>query len=472
MTKRCFIYIRVSTREQAEEGYSIGEQQERLIKYAEAMGWTIAKVYIDPGHSGATLDRPALQDLISNIKRVNVILVDKLDRLSRSQFDTLYLIKKVFEANDVALVSRNESFDTSTPFGRAALGIMSVFAELEREKIKERMADGRAGRAKEGKWHGTPPIGYDYDPDTGYLKVNEYEAMQVKEAFELTAQRVPVFEIVHSFQAKGYRTKYGRWWRETLRNLLTRRVYIGEIFYNGEYYESKHTPIIDLELFDAVQVIMAERSKENDKYRPGKRYASPLGGMIWCKQCGAKYHYRRNGRRDDNTPRGYYICYSRSKSDRKMVRDPGCRNENYRDTRLEGIVYDEIRKLKTDPEYIDSLRRSVDTSDKEATIQARVKGLSEKISKLMDLYTLGTIPIEDISKKIEPLAEEKKALESELKTLKAVEPTVPIEQVHDLVDAFEKILETGDCYAIHDAVSEIVDYIEIDGEKVYIHWNF
>ena len=472
MSKRCFIYIRVSTREQAEEGYSIGEQQERLTKYAEAMGWTIVRVYIDPGHSGATLDRPALQELISNIRDADLVLVDKLDRMSRSLYDTLYLIKKVFGTNGVDFVSRNEAFDTSTSFGRAMVGILAVFAELERERIKERMADGRAGRAKEGKWHGTVPIGFNYSTETGGLVVNDYEMMQVREAYELARQRVPLLEVVHTLTGKGYQTQYGRWRVGTLRRTLTSRVYLGEVYYQGEWYEGLHPATIDLELFDAVQVIMAERSKENDKYRPGKRYASAFGGMIWCKHCGAKYHWRKNGTRKDGTALGYYICYSRSKCDAKRVHDPNCANTTYRDFKLEAFVYDEIRKLKSDPTYIDHLRHSVDTSAQQATIKARTEKLSSQISKLMDLYSLGTIPLDVISAKVEPLAAEKRALEAELKTLQSVPETTPTKRIIELVDAFEKVLASGDCYAIHDAVAELIDYIEIDGDKIYIHWNF
>ena len=161
------IYIRVSTREQAEEGYSIGEQEERLKKYCDAMNWNIGGIFIDPGFSGANINRPALQKMIKEIERGNgdIVLVDKLDRLSRSQYDTLFLINKVFSAHNCSFVSRAEAFDTSTPFGRAMVGILSVFAELERERIKERMSDGREGRAKEGKYRGGGhiPIGYDYD---------------------------------------------------------------------------------------------------------------------------------------------------------------------------------------------------------------------------------------------------------------------------------------------------------------------
>lgn len=466
MTKRCYIYIRVSTREQAEEGYSIGEQQERLIKYAEAMGWTIVKVYIDPGQSGATMDRPALQEMIANIKEVDIVLVDKLDRLSRSLYDTLYMIQKVFGEQDVSFVSRNEAFDTSTSFGRAMVGILAVFAELERERIKERMADGRNGRAKEGKWHGQPPTGYDYDKESGVLQINAYEAIQIREAFDLAAQRVPLLEIVKGFHEKGYRTKTGTWRVESLRGILASRAYIGEVKHRGEWFPGLHTPLIDLELFDAVQAILAERSKANEKYKPGKRYASPLGGLIWCKHCGAKYQWR------SGKERSYYACLSRSRCDPKLVKDPNCKNKNYRDFRLEKIIYDEIRLLKSEPKYVEQLRTSVDTTEKQAVIEARIKALSSQISKLMDLYSLTDMPMEEVSAKVTPLAEEKKALTAELQTLQAEVQEVSVDRVRELAEVFDDILATGDSHAIRAAIGELIDYLEIDGEKIHIHWNF
>ena len=145
MKKRVFIYVRVSTTEQAEEGYSLGEQEARLRKLCEANDWILVKVYTDGGFSGGNTDRPALQEMIKALEKgeADMVLVDKLDRLSRSQFDTLYMIQKVFMPQDVAFVSRAESFDTSTPFGRAMVGILAVFAELDRERIKERMSEGR-----------------------------------------------------------------------------------------------------------------------------------------------------------------------------------------------------------------------------------------------------------------------------------------------------------------------------------------
>lgn len=182
--KKAGLYIRVSTLEQAQEGYSIGAQKERLIAFCKAHDWAIADIYVDGGYTGANLDRPGMQKLISEIGKMDVVLVYKLDRLSRSQKDTLYLIEEVFLPNNVDFVSMNESFDTSTPFGRAMIGILSVFAQLEREQIKERTQMGRIARAKQGLYHGggCMPIGYDYKD--GKLVVNEYEAIQIKKIFE------------------------------------------------------------------------------------------------------------------------------------------------------------------------------------------------------------------------------------------------------------------------------------------------
>ncbi len=152
--KKVAIYVRVSTQEQASEGYSISEQKERLQKYCEAHGWTLVDTYVDPGFSGTTTNRPALQKLLSDISHCffDTVLVYKLDRLSRSQKDTMQLIENVFLKNNIDFISMNENFDTGTPFGRAMIGILSVFAQLERDQIKERLTMGRIGRAKTGHW--------------------------------------------------------------------------------------------------------------------------------------------------------------------------------------------------------------------------------------------------------------------------------------------------------------------------------
>lgn len=151
--KKCAIYVRVSTIDQAEEGYSIGEQTAKLKAYCKAMGWAIADIYTDPGFSGAKLDRPELQRLIKDIEKskFDTVLIYKLDRLSRSVRDTLYLVQDVFTKNNVDFISLNENIDTSSAMGGLFLTILSAISEFERETIKERMMLGKKEELKAGK---------------------------------------------------------------------------------------------------------------------------------------------------------------------------------------------------------------------------------------------------------------------------------------------------------------------------------
>ena len=474
--KRVFIYVRVSTIHQAEEGYSIPQQIERLQKYCEAMGWQVVKIYTDDGYSGGDLDRPAMNQMIQDIEagHADIVLVDKLDRLSRSQFDTLYMIQEVFDANNVAFVSRNESFDTSTPFGKAMVGILAVFAELERSRIKERMMDGQEGRAKEGKFRGGGfvPTGYDYNVDTGELEINDYEAMQVREVFDLFINKMPIFTIMTHMNNKGYRTKYGEWKEQTIRGMLSRRIYIGEIVHKGNVYEGQHDAIISLDVFNKAQKVLAERDKENKNRKVGRAYKSPLGGIIYCGHCGSRYHFRSGATNKDGTRRNYYICYSRSKGDKKYIKDPNCRNKNYRDIALDEIIFGEIRKLKSDPFYISEVQNSVDNSEKIAMIQDRIKQVDSQISKFMDLYSVGGMDLDAITGKIKPLSAEKKSLEQELELIEVPEAPMSKEEILSLVDVFEEVVTEGDCQKTHAVVSTLIDKVVIDGEDIRIHWAF
>lgn len=475
--KRVFIYIRVSTTEQAEEGYSLGEQEERLKKYADAMDWEVVKIYSDPGYSGGNMERPALQQMLKEIENGNgdIVLVDKLDRLSRSQFDTLYMIQKIFNEYDVAFVSRAEAFDTSTSFGRAMVGILSVFAELERERIKERMAEGKLGRAKEGKFHGGNAVtyGYVYNPENDLLEVDEYEAMITKEIFEMIADRVPFNKIASIMNEKGYKTKNKKEWSDTvIRQMAVNKTYIGKILYKGEYYDAEHTHIISDELFNRVQGIMKERNTANERYKPGKKYSSPLGGFIWCSHCNAKYSWRKYKPRKDGSFTAKYVCYSVSKCDKKLVKDPNCNNRQYIDKELEDAIYTEVLKLKSDPAYIDKVKQSIDPSIKIDLISRQIEDINKQISRYMDFYALEEMKMDEVKVKITPLQKERNLLQDELALLEHEKPSSEREDIIHLVDIFQEKLLEGDSASIHDALIELIDYIEIDNEKVMIHWNF
>lgn len=225
---RVACYARVSTQEQAEHGYSIGEQIDRMRNYCEAMGWDVMQVYSDAGFSGASTNRPALnqmiKDLVSN--KMDRVLVYKLDRLSRSQKDTLFLIEDVFLKNGCDFVSMSENFDTSTPFGKAMIGILAVFAQLEREQIRERMAMGRYARAKNGLYTGSRrlPIGYVYV--NGNLQKDPFEALQIKRVFEEYASGKPPCAIARDLNAEGLTHKEGIWHTNTVSRIIRKKTYI------------------------------------------------------------------------------------------------------------------------------------------------------------------------------------------------------------------------------------------------------
>jgi len=262
--KKVAIYIRVSTQEQANEGYSIAAQQEKLIAYCKAKNWIIYDIYIDGGFSGGNLERPALHKMMRELDKIDAVLVYKLDRLSRSQRDTLYLIEEKFLENNVDFVSLSESFDTTTPFGKAIMGILSVFAQLERETIKERTKLGKEKRAKEGFWRGggNVPIGYDFIDDK--LIVNEYEAMQIREIFRLYSEGTSLQAIGNILNNKGYKTNNGASWSSTQVNRVLRNsTYSGYIEYNDEFYPGIHDPLVDEDIFAKVQILLDNKSKKN-----------------------------------------------------------------------------------------------------------------------------------------------------------------------------------------------------------------
>ena len=473
------IYVRVSTQEQAKEGYSIQEQIDRLTKYCEAHGWEVYKVYTDPGFSGADTNRPGLQTMLKDIRRgrVNKVVVYKLDRLSRSQKDTLELIEDEFLDRSVDFVSMSENFDTSTPFGRAIVGILAVFAQLEREQIKERMAMGKEARAKEGKWNGgqNSPLGYDYID--GELVINPFEALQVKEMFELASQNVSSYRITEIFNSKGYHTRYGTWESSTIRRSLRSKVYLGYTKYNDTWNKGTHDPIISQELFDQVQEIMDKRADDYNSSRGTGKITSYLGGYLFCTHCGGKYTKIKSKQKKRNGE-GYYVyeffgCNSRTKRNPIAVKDPNCKNKNWKLQELTDLVFNEIKQLALDPEYMHELKEDNSEDNRSEIIQAEIDKIDDKMSKLMDLYVIGKMPMNILQDKIQELDNQKTSLEAEIDIIKSEAINkLSKDQIRHIVEDFPEVLNRGDFEEIRTVIGELIEKIDIDNEDITIHWNF
>jgi site-specific DNA recombinase len=450
----------VSTDTQAEQGYSIDEQIERLTAYCHAMGWHVVKFYTDAGYSGGNMNRPALTDLIgaAQSRLIDAVVVYKLDRLSRSQRDTLTIIEGFLE-HGVDFVSMTENFDTSTPFGKATIGILSVFAQLEREQIKERCSLGRVGRAKEGKYRGGGfvPIGYEYKD--GSLIVNPSEAMQIRELHELYQRGESFRGIVKIFHEKGYTHKYGTWEVYRVSRVLRNPLYCGYITHKGETFKGEHEPIISEETFQRSQDI----HKGKDTLKSPHLGRSMLGGLLFCGRCGARYGISRNG--GHNSRYQYYCCHSRRKTSANMVKDPNCQNKNWKKEDLESLVLGEIAKLQNEP--LDAPDQG-ENDAKIPLILAEIEKTDKAKNRLMDLYASGLFEMAELESKIRPLNDQKERLTVELERIQA-EPT---KKASALVESFGDAVTHGDSEQVRILVRALIHKIVIDGEDIEIYWTF
>lgn len=446
-------YVRVSTENQI-ENYSIEEQTDRLRAYCLAKDISIVKFYTDGGYSGGNTNRPALKQLLSDIEGggIDLVVVYKLDRLSRSQKDTLMLIEDHFLANGVDFVSVNENFDTTTPFGRAMIGLLSVFAQLEKDQITERFTMGRIGRAKNGYYHGGgyAPTGYDYRD--GELVVNDYEALQVQELFERFSRGYSLHSCWQYMQDR-YTTKYGAWKSESLvRNILQNEVYIGKVKFNGQSYPGRHTPIISEELFFTVQGIFEHSKKSSDSFtRSPFRSSTLLSSLIYCGKCGARFHGEH----------GNYSCYSRTKGDKRYIVDPNCKNKKWRIEELDQIVIDYI--LQFDFEKTIEPQAPPQTKD----YSHRISEIEKQITRLIDLYQLGTIPIDTISGKINALTSEKNALLARSQIHKEDTPLSATQKL-EFRNRFLELLDGGDLQEKRSCLTQLVQKIIVTDDDIEI----
>ena len=466
--RRAALYIRVSTLEQAQEGYSVGEQRERLIAYCKAQDWLIADIYVDGGYTGSNLNRPGIQKLMSETEKFDVVLVYKLDRLSRSQRDTLYLIEEIFRPNKVDFVSMQESFDTSSPFGKAMIGLLAVFAQLEREQIKERTWMGRVARAKTGLHHGggNIPIGYDYED--GKLIVNPYEAEQVRKIYEWYLSGSSLKAITDKLQDAGYTNKYSSYnsW-SSVRNILENETYIGRLHFGDVVVDHAHEAIITEERFNAAQILRGKRREQFGSHAFQSKHV--LTGLLFCGHCGGRYYLRNTGKYS------YYACYSRTKQMKNMIKDPNCQNKIWRAQDLEPIIEEKILALLRNPKIAEELAagkpKAAAPVSKNTDIERRIREIDRQIGKLMELYQQDDIPPELLGEKINRLYGEKTALEN---SIAPVEETnaMPLDLVAELITNAAEIWDFADENQKRRILQSLISRIVLTDDQVDIEWAF
>lgn len=365
-----------------------------MLSYAKSKDYTEFEYYIDGGYSGKDLNRPAIQKLIEDCKnhKIDAVFVFKLDRISRSQRDTLYLIEEVFNKYDVSFISMRENFDTSTPFGKAMIGVLSVFAQLERETILERTRIGLKKRAEAGLWRGGGkiPFPYRYDRNTGTL-------IPIPEQVELLHKMISLYISGKSFNAIGDIVGMDESLVETRILSITNT---GKVPYKDEVYDGKHEAVVSDELYE--EILRVNKVRSHEKYE--RHYL--LSGKVYCGHCGAKYRYQKWGKRL------IMYCYSQQKSKPRYIKDPNCNNKRWDTFEVEDAVLEELFKMSLD---LDLFKKTfnIATVNVKNEYRGRLEEITKQINNLLNNIASG-IAVEETNKRINELEKEKETIEEKL----------------------------------------------------------
>jgi len=256
---RAAIYTRVSTEDQAKEGFSLEAQQERLEAYCAARGWGVGGVYVDEGHSGRTIERPAYTRMMLDRLRWDVLLILKMDRIHRNSRNFMDMMERLLEW-DKEFVSVQENFDTSTAMGRFVMDIIQRIAQLESEQIGERVYMGMSQKAKGGHGALGSPFPYGYSIVDGQYVVEPREAGMVREIFRRRVAGESLNEIAKRLEARRIPTKHGRPWRkQTIAAILANPLYRGQVAWDAIVTTGSHEPLVSEDIFEKAKRRSAHR---------------------------------------------------------------------------------------------------------------------------------------------------------------------------------------------------------------------
>jgi DNA invertase Pin-like site-specific DNA recombinase len=274
--KRCAVYCRVSSDERLDQSFnSIDAQREAgraYIHSQRAEGWIpVGDHFEDGGYSGGNMERPALRRLLADIEhgKVDVVVVYKIDRLSRSLSDFARMVE-VFDRRGVSFVSVTQQFNTTTSMGRLMLNVLLSFAQFEREVTGERIRDKIAASKKKGMWMGGPlPLGYDVVERK--LIVNEKEAALVRRIFDDFVNVGSTTSMAKTYAAEGLLSKVGKpLTKQTMYKLLHNRMYLGEINHRGHSYPGEHQALITQAQWDAVHALIETDARQRKRVARGE----------------------------------------------------------------------------------------------------------------------------------------------------------------------------------------------------------
>lgn len=513
--KKVAIYCRVSTTEQAEEGYSIGEQKKLLTYECEKNGNTVYKIYSDEGISGKNITaRPALKELLNdaNEGKFDSVMVWKINRIGRNLKDVLDMVD-LFDRNNITFKSATEPFDTTTPGGRMHFQMVALIGEFERGTIAQNVKMGMMARAREGRWNGNVVIGYDLKlkeyttnkkrKDTE-LVVNEKEAEIVRTIFTMYSQGNGYKAIANYLNKFGYKTKKGNPFSLTaIKDILNNPVYIGKIRYNLRpnwsekrrkgtnsnplIVDGKHEAIIEQELWNKVQSML-----QTSKGKPSRIYDGefPLTGILKCPQCGAGMVIMRTSRtRKDGTKRRLeYYCCGNWKNKGTAV----CHSNAIRVDKANDYVFGKLSELLSNDKLVKDIVKNINTDRKNKVdpskdeLQKLTKELdkiSAKKDKLFEAFEEDIITKEEFKERVAELQSRERLLQEDANNLKMNVLDDNVQQVsYEMVkETLSKVGEMlGNCKSmeqkkklLHMLISKITinELREVDSIQININDN-
>ena len=431
MIMKTGIYVRVSTEEQAKEGFSIRAQQEKLATYAKVMEWDAYKIYSDEGISGKNItDRPAINKMIEDIRNKNIenVLVFKVDRLTRNTKDLSDLLE-IFKKYDCSFNSLMESIDTQSASGRMFLKIIGIFAEFERENISERVKLGFEKKAREGYSQSRNYVSYGYTRNVGnhVQKIHKEEANIVKEIFDMYVNQNKKFNSIASeLNIRKIPTKTGAiWYAKTIKKLLSNPNYIGKVRYGigdeDRYFEAdgKHKGIISEELYQAAQLKMSNNSRKS--YTKSPREENYFCGVLECALCGKKLTSNSHTRTRKDGSKYYvprYICQD-------MI-SKACSSKSMSHKKAEAAFMDYINNIE-DLDIADEVEIKNDTPTSISKNDTLIKEYSEMLNKLnkrekdvIRLYVEEKLDYNDYSTMIQMIKSDKKSCSKKLTELENI----------------------------------------------------
>jgi site-specific DNA recombinase len=469
---RVATYTRISTDEERQPN-SLEAQRVRLEAFVDSQpAWGIERRYKDQ-FTGTVIDRPELTRLLRDAKRgrVDVLLVYRVDRLARSIRGLAQVIDELDQAG-VIFRSATEPFDTGTPAGRMMVQMLGVFAEFERALIVERITAGLERKAARGGWcGGQRPFGLDRIAGQDFLSRNGTEAPLVPVIFDHYVNRqIGSSALATWLNENGYRTKTGRLWTSaSVITVLRNRVYLGEIYYRGNWYPAPHEPLIPTELFDRAQTILSDRGEDRSQRRSNPTEYL-LSGRVRCGRCGKPYigtaSHGRNGRYT------YYTCFTRMRYGTKH-----CDNDRLPAEQLERAVSRRLRTVLDDHDLIDQAinhayeRLTTRDDEQQSELDAVQRKLAETraaMDRYFRAFEAGTMPEDTCAPRIATLSEQAKTFERRASELAArqdddehPERTSDAE-LDALRDALKTALEDGTPTRIKPVLQAMIDGIRID----------